>query len=109
MLDYKEKIAEFISQHFTDSTADEATVRWNNNDFLSFLFQVYPKYCISDYDLDAILNRLGFEKRMYSIECISVKKVGDKEMEEVSYQPCLGWCLESSLIPKPFQREKVKD
>lgn len=109
MLDYKEKIAEFISEHFTDSTAEEATVKWTTDEFLNFLFRAYPKDCISDYDLDAILNRLEFQKRMYSVECISVKEVGGKEMEEVYYRPCLCWCLESSLIPKPFQREKVKD
>lgn len=104
MFQYKQEISQFIESNFTDSTHEDATVKWTTFQFLQFLFDVFPKDCINDYELDAILKRLGFSKKMYAIEQSIEKKVNGKMIQVVNYIPQLGWCLESHLIPKSKER-----
>ena len=96
MFDYKEKIRDFILLNFEASTPEECNCKMNSIDFLNFIFQTFPDGCISDYDLNEVLIKLGFSRYTYTIEIIEfVKKVETKRYELQS-----AWCMNSLSLKK---------
>ena len=68
MYDYQEQVKAFLQEHFTPATAETANVKMTTGSILEFLFKTFPKDCISDYELNDILNQLKFERATFTIE-----------------------------------------
>lgn len=94
MYNYEEKIKEFLQHNFTPSTAEKANVKLTTNGLLKFLWNTFPKDCISDYTLVQILEELNYKQTMYVIE----------DTESAKTQLTLGWCFET-----PFDFDEVKE
>jgi hypothetical protein len=62
MYDYQEQVKAFLQEHFTTANAQTANVKMTTRSILDFLFKTFPKDCISDYELNDILNQLKFER-----------------------------------------------
>jgi hypothetical protein len=62
MYDYQEQVKAFLQEHFTPASAETANVKMTTGSILEFLFKTFPKDCISDYELNDILNQLKFER-----------------------------------------------
>ena len=90
MFDYKEKIRDFILLNFEASTPEECNCKMN------FIFQTFPDGCISDYDLNEVLIKLGFSRYTYTIEIIEVVK----KVETKRYELQSAWCMNSLSLKK---------
>lgn len=100
MYDYNEQIYEFVKQNFTPAYPDLANIKFTTAEFLGFLFDTFPKGCISDYELNEILLSLDFEPFTYSVERISIEKDEDGEKTITkSYHLVSGWCMFTNKIP----------
>lgn len=94
MYNYEEKIKEFLQHNFTPSTALHANLKLTTNQMLCFLWNAFPKDCVSDYTLVQILEDLNYKQTMYVVE----------DPESNKTQLTLGWCFET-----PFDFDEVKE
>src|SRR4051812_5150053 len=96
MLDYPEKIRQHLQDHFTSSDDNLANFKKTTQDLLRFLFLVFPKDCISDYELDDILTELGYRKQVWA-EVTTVSRQDDEGEEYFEENSTLvtGWCLKT--------------
>jgi len=100
MFDYKEEIEKFIKQNFMPAYPDLANVKYTTEEFLGFLFQVFPVGCISDYELNEILISLDYERFTYTLQSISYDKDEDGEkVPKITHYLVSGWCMFSQKIP----------
>lgn len=103
MFDYTNEIRNFIKLNFEPTYPDLANVKYTTDEFLAFLFLVFPVDCISDYELNDILLSLDYERHIYNIEHLSIKKGKyDDDEDEISKSYILvsGWCMFTNKIPK---------
>jgi len=102
MYDYKKQIEEFISQNFEVANPDECNFKMSSIDFLNFIFLTFPDGCISDYELNEIMLKLGFKRHTYTVEYVEiVKKVETKRYELTS-----GWCMNSISLKNTTQKDE---
>jgi len=94
MYDYATQITEFIEQNFQSSNPDNCNVKFTNEQFLIFLFRVFPEGSISNYDLSEILLKLKYERFTYVVEHYVEAK---KQKTEIHKTLEVGWCLKSNL------------
>ena len=78
MYDYPDKIKAFINENFKPSNIVFAEFKLTTTQLLEMLFNSFPNGCISDFDLNLILEELNYE-RSFTI---------------VNDVPCVVWCLE---------------
>lgn len=104
MYDYKEKISTFISENFSVvSSPEEANVKFTSTQLLSFIFQTFPDGCISDYELNEIMNSLGHKRFTYAVKFeleLTKKQKEDPNVEKYRYDLITGWCLNSIKLQK---------
>lgn len=60
MYDYQEKVMEYLELNFVPGDTKNHNLKVSTQELLGFLFRVFPRDCISDYDLVDILQRLGY-------------------------------------------------
>lgn len=101
MLDYKEQVEAYIKRHFKPDGPDTANVRHTNTSMSRFLFMTFPEDCISDYDLDDIMRRLGYERHQWLEEHQIKRREKKKEFVEIHKEIVTGWCLKSDFNLKP--------
>ena len=100
MFDYPAEIYEFIKQNFEPTYPDLANAKFTTDEFLGFLFQVFPVGCITDYELNEILISLDYERFTYTLQRISFDKDEDGEkIPVISHHLVSGWCMFSQKIP----------
>lgn len=92
MLNYREEIKDYLQANFTPSDDTLANFKQTTNDLLDFLFDVFPKNCISDYDLNDILLELGYIRYTWVEE--RIVKIGDAGFE-IHKRLVTGWCLKT--------------
>ena len=97
MLNYNEQIIDFLRIHFTPTDDNRANIKWSTNQLLEFLFDVFPKNCISDYDLIEILMELGYQRFTWTEDSISKVGEGDDETFTITKSLATGWCLRTDL------------
>ena len=78
MIDFTPQITAFFKENFKPSTLDKATHKLTSQDLLEFLFNVFPKDCIDDYELNTIL--IGLQYKPF-------RTMNDDKLSAV-------WCLE---------------
>lgn len=64
MYNFKAQVKDFLKENFTPATAPVYDLALSNQAILDFLFDVFPKDCISDYDLHEILHDLQYKKQI---------------------------------------------
>ena len=106
MYDYPQQIKDFLSRYFTPSEEVLANVKMTTYDLLAFLWNAFPKDCISDYQLVEILNELGHQQQMYVVEHYSEFKDDDgKKKQRINKKLEVGWCFKT-----PFNlKEEIID
>ncbi|MFV8336446.1 hypothetical protein ACNQF7_10225 [Flavobacterium sp. RSP29] len=106
MHDYYEQIATFIKENFIPSSPENANVKLNTEQLLSFLFRTFPVDCVSDYDLNEILSSLGYLRHNYVVEYFT--EVGKKKDARIEVKKSLevGWCLKSPFDLHTEELEK---
>lgn len=62
MYQFEEKIQKFLKENFVPSNLEESTHSYTNETLLEYLFSVFPKDCITDFQLYDIMSNLGYEK-----------------------------------------------
>lgn len=87
MYDYIIQISEFIRENFAPVSIEEANAKMTSDELLSFIFLTFPKGCISDYDLNDIMVRLGFHRATYVFE-------GEDDENKI----LSGWCMNSQIL-----------
>lgn len=94
MYDYPERIKEFISQYFKISTPENAKIKYSTEELLDFIWDVFPKGCISDYQLAELLNDLGHKQYMFIVESKQIYEddEGNKKVK-ISKKLKNGWCF----------------
>lgn len=99
MLDFKERIQNFISDYFKKGNRENHNVSHTTSSMLSFLFSVFPKDCISEYDLDEILQDLGFSPEMDIIKKEFVVEEKGEKYNKVIHElfPC--WFFNCAILP----------
>lgn len=98
MLNYIDDIAAYIAAHFTPSNPDVANFRHTTPGLLGFLFMAFPRDCISDYELDVIMNDLGYRRWQWLVEqTTSNGGEGEKETFTISKTLVTGWCLHTEF------------
>lgn len=60
MYDYQEKVKDYLENNFSPANYDLANMRCTTKMLLDFIFTVFPKDCISDYELVETLYDLGY-------------------------------------------------
>ncbi len=60
MYDYQEKVKEYLENNFVPGDTKNFNLKVSTQELLGFLFRVFPKDSISDYDLVEILHDLGY-------------------------------------------------
>ena len=98
MYDYKEKIRDFILTNFLPAYPEMANLKMTSTQFLGFIFNTFPLDCISDYDLNDIMESLGYTRFTYTVSTpIAQSEKDKKENKPVEYSHELhsGWCLVS--------------
>lgn len=80
MYQFDDKIKKFLQENFEPGTTETANFKYTNAELLEHLFQVFPKDCISDFELYDILLSIGYEIKSYTND--------DEENRLV-------WCLKS--------------
>lgn len=88
MYDYIFQISEFVKENFAPVSIEEANVKMTSDELLGFIFGTFPKGCISDYELNDIMVRLGFFRATYIVED------KDKSIDQI----VSGWCMESAVL-----------
>lgn len=98
MYDYPEKVKQYIFQNFEPSTPKMANTKMSTGQLLKFLFVVFPKDCISDYELTDILFELGY-KPYNELEIIEEETEEGEEWKSKSKESKtklrVYWCLNS--------------
>ncbi|WP_417365546.1 hypothetical protein [Flavobacterium beibuense] len=96
MLDYKEQITDYLKANFTPSNDTLANFKQTTNQLLNFLFNTFPRNCISDYELNDILLELGYKRQTW-VEDTTVSLGEEKGVErfEIHKNLVTGWCLKS--------------
>ena len=99
MYDYQEKIKAFLRTNFQPIDPQLANFKLSTDSLLSFLWNAFPKDCISDYQLVEILEELGYEQQLYVCEQTEEYFDGKskKERKRVKKSLKLGWCLLSNI------------
>lgn len=92
MYNYQEQIKSFIAKQFHPATPDLSNLKMTNGMLLEFLFQSFPKDCISDYELNDIMVSLQFERHTYILDID-----GRKELQT-------GWCLFSETMAADLKK-----
>jgi hypothetical protein len=105
ILDYAEQVKKFIQENFEPAEENKANLKWSNAQFRGFLFDVFPRNCISDYDLDEILTDLAYTRQTWVEDHTSLSQDDEgKEVFTISKRLTTGWCirthfdLESEII-----------
>ncbi len=101
MYDYIQQITEFIQANFTPGTAEDATNKMTSSELLSFLFNTFPDGCISDFDLNDIMQKLDYKRTTYSVSVeIPLTRKEEKENAKQKFKDelCSGWCLNSKIL-----------
>lgn len=88
MYNYPEQVKSFLEQSFKAFEKDVCNVKMTNEELLFFLFQSFPKNCISDYELNEIMQKIGFVRDVYFFEKDDLKELRT------------GWFLFSEIIQK---------
>ncbi|ALU25257.1 hypothetical protein HMPREF9714_03328 [Myroides odoratimimus CCUG 12901] len=60
MYDYQEKVKDYLENNFVPGDTHNYNLKVSTQELLSFLFKVFPRDCISDYDLVDTLQYLGY-------------------------------------------------
>lgn len=102
MLDYPDQVKTFLQENFSPSDDNRAKLKWSTGELMGFLFNVFPRNCISDYDLIEILSDLGYKRYTWTEDIISqVDKNEDKEEYfTIKKRLVTGWCLWTELSLK---------
>lgn len=66
MYQFDEKIKKFLQENFEPATTETADFKFTNIGLLEHLFTVFPKDCISDFELYDILLSIGYEIKSYT-------------------------------------------
>lgn len=106
MYDYDDQIKSFLQKYFETSEEVLANIKMTTGDILEFLWNAFPKDCISDYNLVEILNDLGHKQQMYVVENYHefVDENKNKKIK-ITRRIELGWCFKT-----PFDlREEIID
>lgn len=101
MYNYIQQITEFIQANFSPGTAEDATNKMTSSELLSFLFNTFPDGCISDFDLNDIMQKLDYKRTTYSIEIeipLTKKEKEENKPQLFTYHLCSGWCLNSIIL-----------
>ncbi len=98
MFDYIEKISDFISANFSAADAESSNFKKTTKEFLSFLFNTFPDGCISEYELNDLLIKLGYKPSVWNQE--SITEYSNKK--EITYQLITGWCFNAKIL-KPTE------
>lgn len=93
MFDYVQQVTDFLQANFTPGSPEECNVKMTNAELLGFLFKIFPKDCISDYELNDIMVLLKFQRITYSVEVD-----GKPEIKS-------GWNMFSNVMVKPVESE----
>lgn len=92
MLNYPEQIKEYLEANFTPSDEDKANFKQTTMGLLFFLFDVFPKNCISDFELNDILLELGYKRYTWLEE--KTIEIGEDKFE-IHKRLVTGWCLKT--------------
>ena len=95
MYDYPTQIEDFIKENFEHSTPELANFKLTTQELLNFLFSVFPVDCISDYDLNDILLKLGYNRFTFVFEFKEVFFENKNEKIRISKSLKIGWCFKS--------------
>lgn len=60
MYDYPQKVREYLENNFAPTRYYLANMKCTTKMLLDFLFTVFPRDCISDYELVEVLYELGY-------------------------------------------------
>jgi len=104
ILDYEQKVKTFLQQNFTPSDDTHANIKHTTSSLLKFLWSVFPKDCVSDYELDDILTELGYQRYTWPEDVTTYEEVGGAMIPETTTHLEIGWCMRSpfSLSTKGF-------
>jgi hypothetical protein len=94
---FKTKISNFIKQNFRPAEYNTANVTMSTEEFLDFLFTVFPKDCISDYDLVDIMERQGFVLRTHVVERIVKIEKDKREIVQLRKSLAVTWSMRSDF------------
>ena len=97
MLDYPQQISDFIKANFKPIDPDRANFKQTTNGLLRFLWNTFPKDCISDYDLNDILLDLGYTRATWVEDSPSFEDTPDAEITTINKSLVTGWCLLSDF------------
>ena len=63
MIDKTQEIKAFLKKHYSPGTVENSIdeLKLPTSALREYLFQVFPRDCIDDYDLAEILKQLGYE------------------------------------------------
>lgn len=109
MLNYYEDITAFLQANFTPSDPDKSNFKCTTRELLRFLFETFPKDCISDYELMDILVDLGYTRHTYAVDHITFEDNPDAEITTINKSLVNGWCLLSEINLKPDVFEVPKE
>jgi hypothetical protein len=95
MLDYDDQVKKYLEKHFRPGTGDRANLQFTTNQLLGFLWDAFPRNCISDFELDEIMIELGYERQQWVEEHYTEMGEGKDQVTKVSKSLVTGWCLVS--------------
>lgn len=96
MFNYNEKIAAYLEAHFIQGDPNHPGVlKFTTGKLLGFLWDAFPKNCISDYDLNEILIDLGYERKMWMEEREVISEDDDEISTKMIPELVTGWVLKS--------------
>lgn len=99
MLDFKERIQNFISDYFEKGDRDNHNVSYSTASLLHFLFSVFPTDCITEYDLDEILQDLDFLPQMDIVKEEMIVTENGEKYKTVTHKLQPRWFFNCSLLP----------
>lgn len=92
--DYYDQVAYFLKENFEPCDYNRSNVKHTTSSLLGFLYATFPRHCISEYELNEILNDQGYVRQTWTEEHTVVID-DDKENPKFEIHKTLvsGWCM----------------
>lgn len=98
MYDYPDQIKSFLNHSFTPVEEVLSNVKMTTGDLLEFLWNAFPKDCITEYNLVEILNHLDHKQQMYVVENYHEFVDDDKNKKiRITRKIEIGWCFKTAF------------
>jgi hypothetical protein len=90
--DYYEKVTDYLKVNFAPCEYNTSNVQHSNLSLLKFLYTIFPKNCISEYELHEIMVDLGYRVQTWPADITNTNEDGDTEIKR---ELAAGWCMRS--------------